>query len=192
MRKTVVATAVIALVMAMAGASSASAYKFSPEGASVTGTGSEPSIIWNDYGERIACTQLSWGGKISSGTIASAGPLFSGCRGSASENYIIQAFGSWKIKATGASTAEVTADTVPSGGTVMTVKYGWSGACNGTIKGPITLHNVKWDNSLHRLTLNTAFAELPTTWSAACFGLMGTALRIEAVMGYANTVTIVP
>jgi hypothetical protein len=192
MRKTVVATAVIALVMAMAGASSASAYKFSPEGASVTGNGvgtSRVSAKPAGIGE-WGCQSLSMGeGKVSGGKILFGGPRLSTCVGNPAW-VALSPSGNWQLSATGPSTAQITADTVPSGGTVMTLNYG-SGGCVSTVKGPITLHNLGWSNSTHQLTLNTATSELPSS-NPSCSFIFGTGVKIEAVVQYWSGLTIVP
>ena len=145
MRKTVIATAALALVMAMVGASSASAYKFSPEGLSVTGIVSGATPFEDDQGDHWSCGSHSWEGKVSSGKILSSGPLFGSCSSSVwSGPWYFKRAGSWQIRATGLATAEVTADTVPSGGPVLKFENPSAG-CTSTVKGPVTLHNVGWE-----------------------------------------------
>lgn len=193
MRKSIIATAAIALMVAMVGVSSASAYKFSPEGATANATIAGSLTIQNPKGgyHPWSCSGGTMPGKITSGKIVGSGLQPTGCY-DLGNPYGVKPSGTWQVTATSLTTADLTADTVPSGGTVLTLEYGSPAGCTATVKGPITLKNLPWSSTLHRLTLTPAAGELPTQASAPVCKIPFTpGITLEGILQYTALITTV-
>jgi hypothetical protein len=195
MRKSIIATAAVALMVAMVGVSPASAYKFSPEGATANATIAGSLTIRNPKGgyHSWTCTGGTMPGKITSGQIVGSGLQPTGCS-DLGNPYGVKPSGTWQVTATSLTTANLTADTVPSGGTVLTLENGSPAICTATVKGPITLKNLPWSNSLHQLKLTPAAGELPTSTTPpgpACGIPFTPGITLEGTLQYTALITAV-
>jgi hypothetical protein len=189
MRKTMIAVVAMALTMAFAGVSSASAFQFSPENSTPNWSSSNVQL----KGQLVSwsCSNYSASGKVTAGVIKGNGPLISGCSNTVnSEVTLVSAAGAWSLTPTSATTATLSADTTPtSGGTVLSIRWG---LYNVTAKGPISIPNLPWDNAKHQLTL-PAGTQLPIqTPNPLYAAYFGSSLKVEGTLQFPSNLTITP
>jgi hypothetical protein len=192
MRKTMIAMVAVALTMAFAGVSSASAYQFSPEtGASFEYHNAGTMRLKTQLPE-WTCSDFTLTGKVTTGVITGKGPRISSCTGSNGGTVTFTSAPSavWSVTATSPTTATLSIDTAPtSGGTVMSIVYGFAKA---TAVGPISIPNLPWNNTTHRLTL-PATTRIPLQTSDPISGItFGTGINVEGTLQFPSNLTITP
>lgn len=190
MRKIALLAAVVAVAMAFANVSSASALSWSQSQIKFeTFTGMK--ITTSGGAANIECTRGFMYGKSSGAAVNMTTPL-SGeqCNGGIGFLGSLTSQGQWSLTANSTSTATLKADTSPSGGTVMTFVWSGSGTpCTISVKGPITLPGLEFNNTAGTLKLNNSFPI--SSKSGWCAGLFGTTLNIQGTFS-ANGAKILP
>lgn len=175
MRKIALLSVVVAVAMAFANVSSASALSWSPQNTNVGFSGAL-SFFWNAEGA-ISCPSQSWTGKASGAVLNWNAPSFSCSSRMGSTPMTFS--GQWSQTATSTSSVTLKADTVPSGGTVLS----FSGpsafpGCGWAVKGPITATAQAWDNTKHQMTLDPIVATVQGT-GGNCNIMSGSTLTIK-------------
>jgi hypothetical protein len=190
MRKSVLVMAAMALVMAMAGVSSASAAQWSPQNTNVLGV-SAGTVKLRAIGVEAVCTSVQMKGKTTGSAIAGSGAtafLPSNCSTSAGP-LVVTSAGNWSVNALSTTTASLSGDTSPSGGTLLTLEWPSMG-CTATVKGPINATGLQWSNATHQLTLPKG-TSVPVSGKGLCAGFFGTSLEVEGKFSY-PTLTVTP
>jgi hypothetical protein len=192
MRKSVLVMAVVALVMSFAGVSSASAVQWSPQNTNFSGTASGSGVRFEGLPglTMFNCGTFTLAGKTTGSAITGAAPTVSSCIDGGGSFGYVSAYGTWSLNALSTTSASLSANTSPSGGTVMEVKWG---TCVYTAKGPLTITGLQWSNTTHILTIPSGTsipvsASNPTCASA----LEGSTVKIKGELGYLKTLTVTP
>jgi hypothetical protein len=167
-RKLLVAIAAVSLTMALGGVASASAAQWSPQNTNAQMTNSG-NYIMSGPGVTFTCTSSLYSGKTAGSSFAATQPPhFYGCNGGFLGAALVSTAGTWSINATSATTASLTADTSPSGGTVLTISFSGTSCA---VKGPIKVTGLPWSNATHTLTLPSGTA-LPNMSTAGLCGVV--------------------
>jgi hypothetical protein len=184
MRKSVIGVVTaIALVMALAGASSASAVQWSPQNVTRIGN-SVGSVHWQGPGWSMNCTSLQMTGKTTGSSLAGSGQTAfwpSGCTG-AGGGIPVTTAGNWSVNALSTTTASLSGDATAS----MTFTYS---ICKVTLQGPFNITGLQWSNTTHQLTLPKGTVFPVSLNSPACTFM--TPLTLEGSIAFSN-LTIVP
>jgi hypothetical protein len=191
MRKSVIATVTaVALVMALAGARSASALQWSPQNTQLTGYSNGAMNFRSFAGYYWQCQESTFTGKTTGSAIvaAAAGLRFSGCFGYNASLISITPAGTWSVNAKSTTTASLSANTSPSGGTVLTISWG---GCNVTAKGPVEASGLQWSNTTHRLTLPKG-TTIPLESQGGLCSLFGSSIEIEGSYAFPSVLTVIP
>jgi hypothetical protein len=194
-KKTLFATAVIALVVALSSVSSASAFQWTPPNTAVTATGAGNTVFKTAHGQQWTCTNFAWSAKTAGPeVVGTLGPAITGCSNSfIGGTTAITNSGRWSLTATSTSTATLVADTSPSGGTVMSTSFGGFLGCSPiTVKGPLKLTNQAWNNVTHQLTISPATPLTLHTPSGVCTEIFGSTITMSGTIAFPSSVTILP
>ncbi|HXF31266.1 MAG TPA: hypothetical protein VN522_07070 [Solirubrobacterales bacterium] len=131
----------------------------------------------------------SWSGKASGAVLSWAGPSLTGCNVSTGGTASITPSGQWSLTASTVSSVALKADTVPSGGTVLTIKQAQTG-CIIAVKGPLSLSGLPWNNSTHTFALENSVA-IQASGPGFCNGIIGSSMIITGTISIPGE-TILP
>jgi hypothetical protein len=191
MRKSVIAITAVALVMALTGVSSASAAQWSPQNVNVLGTNIGSVELYTGW-NHLTCSTGRLEGKTTGSSIIGNGPQVSGCNSFTGQGpYTITSSGSWSLNALSTTSASLSANTNPSGGAVLTLKYGYTNECMAVVKGPATITGLQWSNPTHQLTIPEG-TTIPLQPTGPCGeSLFGSSLKISGKFQYPGSLTII-
>lgn len=176
MKKFGTAVAAASMVMALVGASSASAATWDPQGTVVHGHG---TLTLRSGSASVECTvtlNVKATGDLAQTTNAAgtlAGPTFSNCSNNLGASpTVVTSSASWTATATSATAVDVT-----NGNAVINIG---SGLCTITVTGASVPGNT-WANATHTLTANST-PTFPLSTSGFCLGVGTTGTMAGSVV----------
>lgn len=180
-------------LLAVAGASSAPAANWDPANTNFTITQEGAGQFITNTGFTFICASSSStlnapAASATARTVNTTPFVYNGCLGQTIFSLHWTTFGTWHFTATSTTSVDITA-TPDALGRFETLIF--TGMCNITIDGPVSIPNNTWNNATHQLTINSAVSfPITAVPGESCQTVLGTSARFNNTSYTAPLVSI--
>jgi hypothetical protein len=200
MRKIALVATAVAVTMAFASVSSASALSWSPQSTKTTIKGGSDLQLVSETGIVTAeCSNPT--APVLSGTATGASMLLTNqtlnCLGgiggkSFPETVEVARFGTWSEVATSTSAVTLKGTGLGETGAIMTITFPHFRECNLVVRGTVSSTGGVWSNTKHTLTLNNSFPVEVLSHSVMCSEYIGKKVWLKGTLIHDSNVVINP